>query len=143
MLESARFPTLEPNEGRPREEQEQEHMPPHEVKARFQASAFRCNLYCYTEELQAALRPIFQHYCGFGEKDNYTYMSRAQFLKFARVGLALIPGGCLHGPYRLSSMACVFGVPALLRLCTPGCDSVARKDHTGCHRLNRISDCKE
>jgi hypothetical protein len=27
---------------------------------------------------------VFNHYCGFGEKDNYTYMSRAQFLKFAR-----------------------------------------------------------
>ena len=37
-----------------------------------------------SEELQTTLRPIFQHYCGFGERDNYTYMSRAQWLKFAR-----------------------------------------------------------
>jgi hypothetical protein len=35
-------------------------------------------------ELRQKLEPVFQHYCGYGEKDNYTYMSRAQFLKFAR-----------------------------------------------------------
>lgn len=37
-----------------------------------------------SEELQTRLRPVFHHDCGLGEKDNYTYMSRAQFLKFAR-----------------------------------------------------------
>mmetsp|Transcript_10338 Transcript_10338/g.25387 ORF Transcript_10338/g.25387 Transcript_10338/m.25387 type:complete len:868 (+) Transcript_10338:126-2729(+) len=37
-----------------------------------------------SQELRESLRPVFNHYCGFGEKDNYTYMSRAQFLKFAR-----------------------------------------------------------
>ncbi|QDZ23935.1 hypothetical protein HOP50_11g64730 [Chloropicon primus] len=30
------------------------------------------------------IRPIFEHYCSYGEKHNYVYMRRGQFLKFAR-----------------------------------------------------------
>ena len=33
---------------------------------------------------QEKIRPIFEHYCSYGEKHNYVYMRRGQFLKFAR-----------------------------------------------------------
>ena len=36
------------------------------------------------EDFRVLLQSVFQHYCRFGEKDNYIYMRRGQFLKFAR-----------------------------------------------------------
>jgi len=35
-------------------------------------------------DFRELLQSVFQHYCRFGEKDNYIYMRRGQFLKFAR-----------------------------------------------------------
>ena len=45
-----------------------------------QLQAMTTQMTTFTE----VIRPIFEHYCSYGEKHNYVYMRRGQFLKFAR-----------------------------------------------------------
>jgi hypothetical protein len=54
-------------------------------RARRYLNDAKCDIgYVPSPLLKDQLRPIFQHYASVGTKDNYTYLSRTQFLRFAR-----------------------------------------------------------
>lgn len=40
--------------------------------------------HCFTNPQKQQLREVFIKYCGWGDKQNFMFISRSQFIRFAR-----------------------------------------------------------